>query len=223
VIVITRKEFPRDVKIKCLLWSDRHCCLCGRQCGTNIEIAHIDKNEPAVLKNAIPLCFDCHAKIGHYRDEHPLGNKYQPDELTSRREQVYDEYTSRLVPAIDFQVVQKSKFPDVGFQFIHLGGPYPAQLKIKVEVILGDKNIGVLPDQYDGNHVWNLNPGYRFYGHTNLPKETVESTKRLELDTTITIVDPYQREHKLLPMAHVYDRRGQSWFAEPCPFIDKKL
>lgn len=219
---MTRTEFPRSVKIRCLLWSDRHCCLCGKQCGTDIEIAHINEEGAPELENAIPLCYDCHAKIGHYRDEHPKGNKYQPDELISRREQVYEKFTNHLIPSIDFQVIQISKFPDVGFQFMHLGGPYPAQLKVKVEVILGDKNIGVLPDQYNGNYVWNLNPRYRFYGHINLPNATVENTQRLELDTTITMIDIYQREHKLLPMAHVYDRIGNTWFAEPCPFIASK-
>lgn len=219
---MTRTEFSRSVKIKCLLWSDRHCCLCGRQCGLDIEIAHIDEKGSAELENAIPLCYDCHAKIGHYRNEHPKGNKYQPDELTSRREQVYETFTAHLVPPIDFQVVQISKFPDVGFQFTHLGSPHPARLKVKVEVILGDKNIGVLRDQYDGNHVWNLNPRHRFYGHINLPNETVKNTLRLELDTTIVVIDTYQREHKLLPMAHVYDRISETWCAEPCPFIEKK-
>ena len=219
---MAKKYFPKSVKIKCLLWSDRHCCLCGKQCGTDIEIAHIDKEEWAVLDNAIPLCYDCHAKIGHYRDEHPRGNKYQPDELKSRREQIYERYTSYLVPRIDFQVVQKSDFPDVGFQLVHLGGPYPARLKIKVEVILGDKNIGVLRDQYDGKHIWNLNPGYIFYGHISLPQETIGSEERLELDTTITIIDVYRREHELLPMAHIYDRKNKTWFAEPCPFIERK-
>jgi hypothetical protein len=220
---MTRREFPRTVKIKCLLWSDRHCCLCGKQCGTDIEIAHIDEKGAPELKNAIPLCYDCHAKIGHYRNEHPKGNKYQPDELTSRRDQVYETFTSHLIPPIDYQVVQISKFPDVSFLFTHLGGPYPARLKVKVEVILGNNNVGILPDQYNGNYVWNLNPRHRFRGHINLPKATVESTQRLELDTTITIIDIYQREHVLLPMAHIYDRTGNTWFAEPCPFIQREV
>jgi len=216
------KYFPKNVKIRCLLWCDRHCCLCGRQCGTDIEIAHIDEENSPTLDNAIPLCYDCHARVGHYRKEHPRGNKYQPDELKSRREQIYERYTSHLVPPIDFQVLQVSEFPDVGFQFTHLGGPYPARLKIKVEVILGDKNIGILRDQYDGKHTWNLNPGHRFNGHIELPTETVEMKERLELDTTITIIDPYRREHELLPMAHIYDRARKTWFAEPCPFIERK-
>ena len=48
-------DFSDDVKLKCLLWSDRHCCLCGKQCGINIEIHHIipkakikDKEKPVI-------------------------------------------------------------------------------------------------------------------------------------------------------------------------------
>ena len=31
--------------------------------------------------NAIPLCFDCHAEVHHYNDNHPRGRKYHLEEL----------------------------------------------------------------------------------------------------------------------------------------------
>jgi hypothetical protein len=71
----------------------RHCCLCRKQCGTNIEAAHIideasgGSNEE---DNGIPLCFDCHQEVGAYRDSHPKGNKFRPDELRHRRDAVYE-------------------------------------------------------------------------------------------------------------------------------------
>lgn len=215
---MAKKDFPEDVKIKCLLWSDRHCCLCGKQCGTGIEIAHINAKGPNTIDNAIPLCFDCHEKIGHYNIEHPKGNKYRPKELISRRDQIYDRFTSYLVPQIDFQVIQRAPFPDVGFLFTHVGGSYPAQFKIKCDVILGEKRLLTLGNHYGGQWRWNLNPGHQFYGHTAIPVSR-DLGERLEIDSTLTIIDRYEREHDWLPTGHVYDKTNNSWFAEPCPFI----
>lgn len=215
-----KNDFPEAVKLRCLLWSDRRCCLCGKQCSTDIEIAHIDAHGPKTIENAIPLCFDCHAKIGHYNLEHPRGNKYKPEELISRRDQIYDRYTNYLVPQIDFQVVQRAPFPDVGFLFTHVGGSFPAKFTVKCEVILGDKIVRSLTDQYSGQLKWNLNPGYQFYGHTNILVDA-ELKERLEIDTIITVIDRYEREHQLLTFSHIYDSESKSWFAEPCPFIDK--
>src|SRR3989344_1525412 len=105
-----KPKFKSDVKIKCLLWCDRHCCLCRKNCGPDIELAHINRkltdqtlNE---IDNAIPLCYECHAKVGHYNIEEPKGNKYTASELRSRREQVYEEFTRHLVPLINIQVTQ---------------------------------------------------------------------------------------------------------------------
>ena len=101
---MARAPFTDDTKRKCLLWSDRHCCLCGKVCGTDIEIAHIGQPEDNDIENAIPLCYDCHAKIGRYNVEHPRGNKYKPDELKARRDQIYEHYTRHLVPPLNIQL-----------------------------------------------------------------------------------------------------------------------
>ena len=97
-----KHEFREADKIKLLLWCDRHCCLCGKACGTDIEIAHIDSKGPAEIDNAIPLCYDCHAKTGRYDPKHPRGNKHRPEELKARREQVYEQHTRALVPPLDY-------------------------------------------------------------------------------------------------------------------------
>lgn len=39
--------------------------------------------------NCIPLCFDCHAEVGHYCDGHPKGRKFTTDELITHRDQWY--------------------------------------------------------------------------------------------------------------------------------------
>jgi HNH endonuclease len=86
-------SFSTDVKARMFARCMRHCCLCRKQCGTNIEAAHIiDKAEGGSNdeENGIPLCFDCHQEIGAYRDSHPKGNKFSPDELRSRRDKVYE-------------------------------------------------------------------------------------------------------------------------------------
>jgi hypothetical protein len=216
--------FTEDVKLKCLLWSDRHCCLCEKACGTDIEIAHIDEKEKGGnnIDNAIPLCYECHAKIGRYRSEHPKGNKYRPKELKARREQIYERHTLHLVPPIELQVTQRlthsqrrRMLPDVGFNLIHHGDSHPVKVRVEAKVKLGDRDLGMLGGHYGGEKLWNLNPRYIVFGHRRLPKEVVESDERLEIDVTITIIDEYEREHKLLPMGYVYVRDGNYWFAEP--------
>lgn len=34
----------------------------------------------------LPLCFNCHAEVGHYNDRHPKGTKYRPGELRGHRD-----------------------------------------------------------------------------------------------------------------------------------------
>lgn len=85
--------FSPDVKTRMFARCMRHCCLCRKQCGTNIEAAHIIDEAaggPNDEGNGIPVCLDCHQEIGAYRDSHPKGNKFRPDELRARREKVYE-------------------------------------------------------------------------------------------------------------------------------------
>jgi hypothetical protein len=218
------EPFSEDVKLKCLLWSDRHCCLCEKTCGTDIEIAHIDPKEKGGdnIDNAIPLCYKCHAEIGRYNREHPKGNKYRPKELKARREQIYERHTRHLVPPIHFEVTQRigmgqerRNFPDVGFNITHLGDSHPVKARVEARVKLGDKDLGMLGGHYGGQKLWNLNPRHTFFGHKHIPEEAAKSDERLEIDVTITIIDEYGREHRLLPMGYVYVRDGNYWFGEP--------
>jgi len=108
-------DFSDEIRNKCLLWCARHCCLSGKDCGIVTEIAHIDpkRNDQ---ENAIPLCYDCHAKIGQYSREHPRGNRFKAEELVPRREQIYDQYTRHLVPITTARIVQEDRdLPGVGF------------------------------------------------------------------------------------------------------------
>lgn len=135
---VVKPKFKEEDKIKCLLWCDRRCCLCRRNCGPDIEVAHISRKlrgeKLNAIDNAIPLCYDCHAKVGHYNVEEPRGNKYTPSELKRRREQIYEEFTRHLVPPIDFRITQMllggglRKFPDVGFEISNRGKGLPVRV-----------------------------------------------------------------------------------------------
>ena len=85
-------SFPQDVKARIFVRSARICALCYKQCGTNIEAAHIVAEADGGTNdddNAIPLCFDCHQEIGAYDPRHPRGNKFSDVELKARRDQLY--------------------------------------------------------------------------------------------------------------------------------------
>jgi len=84
--------FSPEVKTEMFIRCSRRCCLCLKQCGVNIEAAHIIDEAAGGsndVDNGIPLCFDCHQEIGAYNDKHPRGNKFRPEELCARRDQVY--------------------------------------------------------------------------------------------------------------------------------------
>ena len=84
--------FEINTKTEMFIRCGRLCCLCLKQCGTNIEAAHIiDESEggSADASNGIPVCFDCHQEFPAYNDKHPKGNKFRPKELIARRDRVY--------------------------------------------------------------------------------------------------------------------------------------
>jgi 5-methylcytosine-specific restriction endonuclease McrA len=94
--------FNEKDKIKILLWSERHCCLCDKPCDTNIVIHHIQQEgrpdeELKNIENAIPLCYDCHGRIKSYNLAHRVGTSYRIEEIKARRNQIYDKYTRDLV------------------------------------------------------------------------------------------------------------------------------
>lgn len=218
-------DFREADKIKCLLWCDRHCCLCGKVCGVDIEVAHIEnRSRPGSsnLDNAIPLCYDCHGKIGRYRNDHPLGNKYRNKELKERRNQVYDYYTKHLVPPISFGPTQdlpnsqRRKLPQVGFNITHHGDSSPVLVLVAARIFLGKKDLGFPKSRhYSGKKTWNLNPGFVISGFFLVPSDAVISKEKLRVDFEVTIIDKYERRHRLLPMSWIFVRSHNSWYLEP--------
>jgi len=219
------KEFREKDKMKCLLWCNRHCCLCGKSCGIDIELAHLPgKEDSDDIDDGIPVCSECHIKIGAYSSEHLKGTKYKPEELKVLREQVYEEYTRHLVPPIHFELTQdlsgggKRSLPDIGFKIIHLSNSLPVKALVATQINLKDKCLKKLSDgggHYGGKAFWRLNPRFGYVGHFSLPEEAVKSNEPLEITVHVTIVDQYERYHKLLPVSWAYDRKKNLWWSNP--------
>jgi len=218
-------EFSEKVKTKCLLWCDRHCCLCKKPCGVDIEVAHIDatKTDSEDIDNAIPLCYDCHAKIGHYNQEHPRGNKYKENELKVRRNQIYEEHTRHLVPPIHFEITQNlpggkvREFPDIGFSVQHLGDSLPVNVLVGTEIFLDSERLKKPTDgsgHYSMEVPWKMNPRLGALGHFDV-HEAVGNDKQLRITIHAIVIDQYERRHELLPMSWAYIRESNSWYYDP--------
>ena len=214
--------FPLDVRLRVLRWSDRHCCLCKKSCGVNIEAHHIDHNSKNNdIDNAIPLCFECHGEVAHYDDDHPRGTKFHPEELKDRREQVYEEFTSHLVPRINYGIRTTPKgFPDVGFFLEHASGHLPVRVEVKLKIKAKQRDCGPPPEHpfYDGRQPWHLNPGLVQTGHFALPAEIAPDEKP-EIVVYVSIQDIAERKHPWLPVAWKYSDRGKDsyWYLLPSP------
>ena len=228
--------FKDENKIKMLLWCDRHCCLCDKQCDTNIEIHHIEqegnKEKLSNIDNAIPLCFDCHGRIKSYNPEHRVGTSYKIEEIKARRDQIYETHTRHLVPITNSritQVVRRNlslslrKFPNVGFNLKHSDTRFlPVNAKVEVKFILDGKKIIPMDDPngyYSGKTEWNLNPATIIFGNFSVPKEFAD-TEDLKIEVRVTIIDQYRRPHKLLPQCWTYVRKANYWFLEPRSFTE---
>lgn len=220
-----RKEFSEETRIKCLLWSDRHCCLCGKRCGTDIEMHHIERLDDNSLDNAMPLCYTCHAEISRYNDQVTMGSKYKPRELKKRREQIYERHTQHLISPTPFEITQVIRdnleipfreLPQVGFNIRHVGNTYPLKATVKANVFLGKKNLGLVKSgYYNGEITWHLNPLTKVYGNFGIMNECLNNEERLTIEVTVRVIDIYDRSHKLLPICYSYDRENNSWFLEP--------
>jgi hypothetical protein len=228
-------RFREEDKIKMLLWCARYCCLCGKNAGPDIEIAHIDNKAGNNIDNGIPLCYDCHAKIGHYTREHPRGNKYKPEELKARREQVYEEHTRHLVPPLHFFLTQtrangiQHQIPFIGFHLQHLGDSLPVNVRVEAKVLIGEEDLGIVNDAsgyYTGAVKWNINPRILFWGGFSIDNALFERAERedLKVEVRITVIDQFGREHKLLPQCWKWVRARDGavpfWNLEPRSFTE---
>lgn len=214
--------FPR-VRKKVLLWCDRHCCLCKKQCGINIEVHHIvptEKDGTDDIDNAIALCLECHGKMG-YNGKHPIGNKFKVEELKSRREQVFEEFTRHLVPAVYYEITQQlpngfiRKFPNIGFVLSHYGDSLPVRVFTRITVVRKRGKPIPIQGLYSGERCWNLNPRFTVYGHFTLPDSENKSVSGVRLRLVVSIIDQFDRQHNHLPVDYVYSKSNGIWNLTP--------
>lgn len=93
--------FPKEIREKALIACKRHCVLCELEKGVNVECHHIIPHANGgsdTFENCIPLCFDCHSKVGAYNPKHPKGNKFSPEELKIRRDSFYQRVADGEFP-----------------------------------------------------------------------------------------------------------------------------
>jgi len=226
----TRGFSPRDRK-RALLWSQRHCCYCGKKCGMNIQVAHIEprkKDASWEIGNAIPLCPNCHQKIFCYNDKHPLGAKYTAEELRAGRDEVYEKYTRNLVPEFGFAITQNSPpwytraYPSVGFTLVlsRMQDLQPIRFRVVVTAFLNGRNRGTTADRhYSGRKIWDEPQPLRdrenmFWGNFTSPVPKVRNGQHLEFRVRVTAVDKYEREHAKTT-SWAYDSKNNYWFPEP--------
>ena len=217
-----KNNFDNKTKIKCLLCCDRHCCLCDKQCSTNIEIHHIipkSKREDNSFGNAIPLCFDCHAEVQSYNDKHPKGNKYQEEELRSRRNQIYDKHTSPFLPHIYFEIKSfDPKKPNMAkFNIYNVHQYLPCKVRTIFSVYHNKKLLKKFSEGfYGGKTLWSLNPNSggnfppNFLVLGNMPKK-IES---LQVQIEASIIDKFGWEHALLPVSWSWGK-SSGWYFQP--------
>ncbi len=82
-------SFSKEIREEIFVKSARHCCVCHKPAGLNMEIHHIKPKKQGgddSFENAIALCFDCHSDAGHYFAGHPKGSKLSPEELRKHKE-----------------------------------------------------------------------------------------------------------------------------------------
>ena len=58
-------------------------------------------------------------------------------------------------------------FPDVGFNLRHLSDGLPVNVRTYLNIKLGDRELGPLPERghYAGEKLWRLNPRFAHKGH----------------------------------------------------------
>jgi hypothetical protein len=103
--------FSEAIKELALLACKRRCCLCEEHVHTLVECHHIVQEADGgdnSFDNCIPLCLNCHGRVLSYNQQHPIGNKYRPNELKKRRNNFY----AQMNPDRSAQVAPRQE-PDI--------------------------------------------------------------------------------------------------------------
>jgi len=214
-----RKPVPDELRARLLLWCDRHCCFCGKNCGVDIEIHHIDgnpgNNDP---DNLTPVCYDCHARIPRYDAGNPRGTKIRDVEVKTRREQVYEEHTRRYVEPVQFELTRDpTTFGHIVSAVANLGHRHAVRVQSQL-VIFNEAeklNLWPAPDLYNGGALWNFNPEQGMQGHFQLPLTRQTWKQPVRIECFLAIVDWVGRPHVQLPFSFVWGEIDVPLFYDP--------
>ena len=214
-----------DIRARLFLWCVRHCCFCGKQCSTTMEIHHIDENHDNDDEdNLIPVCFDCHGELPRYNPKHTKGTKYKDREIKTRREQIYELYTRQYLRQVDIQISnhfhhtppQRREPGDVSCTVKTLSDDIPVKLRLRIVPYSNDEPLTAnLSDLYSGKALWSLNPAKTVYGHFQIPVEIGSDPFDYRVEIFWSIVDGLDREHKMLPFSYVWNRPEGDWWFDP--------
>lgn len=83
-------SFNKTDVAKLLVACHRRCCVCHKFCGVKMEIHHVEfksKGGDDKIENAVPLCFECHAEVIHYSEDHPKGRRFTEVEILEHNRQ----------------------------------------------------------------------------------------------------------------------------------------
>lgn len=230
-----RRKFSKKTRNQVLLWCARHCCLCGKSCGLNIEIDHIQPELASpklnAVDNAIPVCYDCHAVLEQSRASSPRGSSFSVEEVKARREQVYEDHTRHLVPVLSYGPINDPNmaFPCVRFFIQNNDGSLQVWAQCVVDILVEGKLYGRPVGHYRGERDWICNPGLAAIGWFDLSNRSVVPRqpdyrgpapehalgKDVRLRVHLKIIDTFKRSHDRLPVEWYYDWTRALWVYDP--------
>jgi hypothetical protein len=141
-------------------------------------------------------------------------------------------------PRVDFEITQmiydpqnhcylpphfRRPFPSVGFNMFNLND-YPIKVGVEVRMILGGRSLGLIPDpkgHYNGKAEMGFEPGGGLInGNFSVVEKCAKSDEELTLEARVTVIDPDDKEHGLLPKSWTYMREKVDWYYEPKLFTE---
>lgn len=136
------------------------------------------------------------------------------------------------LPKVEFNITQlrhssRVTLPTVATNLVNWS-PYQIGIRLKVWVLLGGRNLGLINDlkgYYNGKRLITVEPDGSGFGHGcfDVPSECVNSKEELSLSFVATIIDrndPDKSAYKIVG-SYTYRRQPNDWSYEPTLFINE--